>query len=332
MKKILILVACVALISCGSENESASGLSDVSFDKMVRSDDYEESMQPEEIDAKELVHPDSVNAIGVNDDYPAPPPPPPPIPPPPVEEIEILEDEEEIMEIVEVAVPDEVVEEIIKEVKPNHASWDAMLKKNVSSSGKVNYDGLKGSLPALEAYIKQLEGLTDQKGWSRNEKLAYWINMYNAATVRLILKNYPVTSITKINGGKPWDLKVVTVGSKKYTLNEIENSVIRPKFKEPRIHFAVNCAAKSCPKLLNGAFLPDQLSRQLTKMTKAFIDKSGKNEISEKKVKISKIFEWYADDFKTAGTVQDFLNKYSATEIKSDAKIEYLEYNWDLNK
>jgi len=221
------------------------------------------------------------------------------------------------------------VTDVIKVTTPNHSEWNSILSSNVSSSGKVNYSGMKNNISKINAYIKQLENLTDQKDWSRNEKLAYWINLYNAATVRLIVQNYPTTTIKNINGGKPWDKKVVTIGSKSYSLNQIENDVIRPKFKEPRIHFAVNCAAVSCPKIMNSAFMPDKLNKQLTKQAKAFINGS-KNNITADKVVISKIFEWYAGDF--GSSIIDYLNKYSTTKINSDATISYNNYNWDLNK
>jgi len=222
---------------------------------------------------------------------------------------------------------EEVVEEI-KIVKPNHDPWNTILKSNVNSSGKVNYSGMKSNLTQIESYIKHLESFTSLSDLSRNEKLAYWINLYNAATVRLIVQNYPLKSITNINGGKPWDKKVVTIGSKQYTLNQIENDIIRPRFKEPRIHFAVNCAAKSCPKLMNAAFLPNKLNYQLSKQAKAFIN-GNKNELTANKIVISKIFEWYAEDF--GSSVIDFINTYSDTKIDPTATIEYKEYNWDLN-
>jgi hypothetical protein len=199
----------------------------------------------------------------------------------------------------------------------------------VSLSGKVNYVGMKSKLNEIQSYISNLESLSNQSTWSKNEKLAYWINLYNAATVRLIVQSYPTSSITNINGGKPWDKKVVTISGKAYSLNQIENDIIRPKFKEPRIHFAVNCAAVSCPKIMNSAFTADNLNYQLTKQAKAFINGS-KNSITEGSIEISKIFEWYAVDF--GSSVIEYLNKYSTTTINSDATITYKAYNWDLNK
>ena len=215
-------------------------------------------------------------------------------------------------------------------LKPDHGAWDALLRKNVSSSGKVNYSGMKASAKELEAYVTYLESFATRDSWTRNEKLAYWINLYNAATVRLIVQNYPIASITKLSGGKPWDQNIVKIGTKSYTLNDIENKIIRPRFKDGRIHFAVNCAAKSCPPLMNSAFKASSLNRQLEKQTTSFIN-SSENTLAADKVEISKIFDWYKGDFE-GGDVVAFLNKYSKTPINSDATIEHKTYNWDLNK
>ena len=220
--------------------------------------------------------------------------------------------------------------QIMKIQKADHTVWNNILKQNVSGSGKVNYNGMKANLSKIDAYIKELESFSDRSEWTRNEKLAYWINIYNAVTVRLIAQNYPVKSITDLHGGKPWDQKLVNVGGKSYSLNNIENDIIRPKFKEARIHFAVNCAAKSCPKLLNAAFMPETLSSQLSRQTKQFIN-SNQNDIAAGQITISKIFEWYKTDFKN-GDLIAFLNQYSTVTIQPDATVGFKEYDWDLNE
>lgn len=235
---------------------------------------------------------------------------------------------EEILPVEDEITPNKVSVEAIS-IIPNHTIWNAILKSNVSTSGKVNYSGMKSKLSDIESYISTLESLSDQSTWNRNEKLAYWINLYNAATVRLILQNYPTSSITNINGGIPWDKKVVTISEKTYSLNQIENDIIRPTFNEPRIHFAVNCAAVSCPKIMNSAFTADKLNYQLTKQAKSFIN-GAKNSITESSIEISKIFEWYAADF--GSSIIEYLNKYSTTTINSDATITYNEYDWNLNE
>ena len=159
--------------------------------------------------------------------------------------------------------------------------------------------------------------------------MAFWINAYNAFTVKLIVDNYPVASITKLDGGKPWDRKWIKIGDKTYSLNNIENDILRPQFKDARIHFAVNCAAQSCPPLLNKAWTADNLESNFEKQAKAFVNNPKFNTISAKNVKVSKIFDWYKADF---GNLIDFLNKYASTNINGNAKVEYVEYDWALNE
>ena len=210
----------------------------------------------------------------------------------------------------------------------SHQAWDELLKKYVSTAGKVNYAGLKSEKAKLDGYLKELQNNPPSNDWQRNETMAFWINAYNAFTVKLIVDNYPVSSITKSEGGKPWDKKWITIGDKTYSLNNIENDILRPKYKDARIHFAVNCAAKSCPPLLNNAWTEENLNSNFEKQAKAFINNHDFNRITEKKVQVSKIFEWYASDF---GNLIDYLNKYSSVKISGSAKVEYLEYNWNLN-
>ena len=209
---------------------------------------------------------------------------------------------------------------------------NTITKKNVGGSGKVDYKGMKTDLAKIKAYLLHLEKTVPTADWSKNEKLAYWINLYNASTVYLIVSNYPTTSITKLSGGKPWDKKFIKSGTNTYSLNDIENNIVRPQFKDPRIHAALNCAAVSCPKLLNGAYLPSKLNAQLDTQVRAWINDATKNKLNVNKAQVSKIFEWYKVDFK--GGVVSFINKYTSsnTALLSTAKISYLEYDWALNE
>ena len=210
-----------------------------------------------------------------------------------------------------------------------HQAFDAILKKYVSSSGAVNYKGLKNDASKLDAYISKLEKVKVKDLSGRNEKMAFWINAYNAYTLKLITKNYPLSSITKLDGGKPWDTKWINLDGRSLSLNNIENDILRPQYKDARIHFAVNCAAKSCPPLLNKAWTAQNLESNFQTQTRKFVNDSSFNKISDKKVEISKIFEWYGEDF---GNLVNFLNKYSSTKINSDAKINFVEYDWALNQ
>ena len=213
--------------------------------------------------------------------------------------------------------------------KPDHGVWNQLLGKHVSSSGKVNYKGFKKDISSLKAYLKILAENPIQSNWSRSEKMAYWINAYNAFTVKLIVDNYPISSITKLDGGKPWDKKWIKLGDKTYSLNQIENDILRPQYKDARIHFAVNCAAKSCPPLLNKAWTAKNLESNFERQAKAFINNAQFNKVSAKKIEISKIFEWYAVDF---GDIVQYINKYSTIQAKGNAKVSYLEYDWSLNE
>jgi len=219
--------------------------------------------------------------------------------------------------------------EVAEKTRPDHTAWSQLTKKYVSYSGKVNYKGFKSDMASIEKYLLHLQKVAPQKDWSKKEKLAYWFNLYNAATVQLIAKSYPVKSIKDINNGKPWDKKFIKSGDRIYSLNQIENSIVRPYFNEPRLHVAFNCAAVSCPKLMKGAFIPSKLNYQLTILSKAWLNDVSKNKITENTIAVSKIFEWYAGDFKKG--IIPFINTYSKTKTKPNATLTYLEYDWSLN-
>jgi len=210
----------------------------------------------------------------------------------------------------------------------DHKVWDDLLQEHVSTNGMVDYKGFKNDREKLDTYLKMLSSQEPTEDWGTNELLAYYINLYNAYTVDLILKNYPVKSIKDIDS--PWTKEFVKVGDTKISLGGIENSILR-KMNEPRIHFAINCASISCPKLLNEAFTADKIEKQLEKVTMEFVN-SDKNEISKNSAKLSSIFDWYKKDFKENGTVLDYVNQYSKTKISSGTSITYKNYNWDLNE
>jgi len=210
----------------------------------------------------------------------------------------------------------------------DHSAWDQLLRQNVSAEGKVNYKAIKANKTVLEAYLKSLD-VPVKDSWSRSEKMAYWINAYNAHTVKLIVDNYPIKSITDLDGGKPWDRSWITLAGKTYSLNHIEHKIIRPQFKDARIHFAVNCAASSCPPILNKAWTAKNLESTLDRQAKLFINSSKYNNIASDQVSISKLFDWYKEDF---GDVISYLNKYANTTVNSGAKVSFKEYDWALNE
>ncbi len=164
--------------------------------------------------------------------------------------------------------------------------------------------------------------------WTKDDKLAYWINAYNALTIDIILRNPSVKSIKDIDN--PWDQKLWKLGDNWYDLNEIEHKILR-KMNEPRIHFAIVCASISCPKLQNSAFIGSKLDMQLTAATKEFLNDPSKNKLSINKLELSRIFKWFSQDFKQGQSLIDFLNKYSDIGISQKASISYKDYDWNLN-
>ncbi|MFY0673130.1 MAG: DUF547 domain-containing protein [Bacteroidia bacterium] len=219
----------------------------------------------------------------------------------------------------------------VANAKPDHSTWDELLQEHVTVEGKVDYKGFEKDKERLNEYLRSLKRENPYGVWSKNEKLAYWINVYNAFTVKAILDYYPVSSITHIkpkNANTIWKLKWIEIAGKQLSLDEIENDIIRPEFKDARIHFAVNCAAKSCPPLRNKAYTADRLNEQLNEQTRKFINDKSMNKIDANKAEISNIFYWYADDFKLV----EFINKYSGVKITESTKITYLEYDWELNE
>lgn len=210
-----------------------------------------------------------------------------------------------------------------------HSKWNQLLKKHVSESGIVNYNSFRNDRIELEAYIDDLTENLPIEDWGKEDKLAYWINAYNALTIDLILRNYPLNSIKDINS--PWDQRLWKFGDQWLNLNDIEHKILR-KMDEPRIHFAIVCASESCPKLLNKAYSANNLEEQLSIATKDFLSDTSKNELSENSIKLSKIFKWFSKDFKTDGSLIDFLNQYSEITINENAKKSYKDYSWDLNQ
>lgn len=217
--------------------------------------------------------------------------------------------------------------------------WNTLLEKYVSKEGEVDYLAFKKDTALFYRYLDLLSNnAPDPEKWTREEQLAFWINAYNAFTVKLIIDHYPLQSIKDITAlnipkiSSPWTMNFFEIGGKSFNLDKIEHEILRKEFDEPRIHFAVNCAAVSCPKLLNESYKADKLDEQLEKQASYFLNNSGKNKLNKNKVSLSKIFSWYKADFTSKGTLIDFLNRYAKMKINANAEIEYLEYDWGLNE
>ena len=222
----------------------------------------------------------------------------------------------------------------------SHAIYDSLLRKYVNDKGMVDYKGFIQDSVKFNAYLDLLsKNHPNDKNWSRDESLAYWINAYNAFTIKLICMYYPVKSIKDIKKGisfvsDTWTIDFIKIEGKTYNLNNIEHGIIRPKFNDPRIHFAVNCASKSCPPLLNEAYTGDKLNKQLDSQANIFINDGFRNKItSPTQASVSSIFSWFAGDFKkTAPSVVDFINKYSNTKLSKSVDLKYETYDWNLNE
>nr|WP_299387490.1 DUF547 domain-containing protein [Allomuricauda sp.] len=220
-------------------------------------------------------------------------------------------------------------ETIYEQHAPNHQLWGEMLKNYVDEEGNVDYKGFKKNVAQLDAYLDQLAQNTPAAQWSKNEKLAFYINLYNAATVKLIVDHYPLQSIKDIPGR--WKKKWIALGDDLVSLNEVEHQVLR-KMDEPRIHFAINCASYSCPKLLNVPFTAQSMERLLSKTAVDFVNDKKRNRFEGRRAYLSKIFRWYKGDFTENKSLLGYINTYLENPAPKDAQINYLDYDWSLNE
>lgn len=221
---------------------------------------------------------------------------------------------------------------------PSHASFTELLKKHVNDRGGVDYEGFLADRELLGSYLKLLQAHPpNSETWTDSDQIAYWINVYNAYTIELILEHYPLQSIKDIAGGipfvnTPWDIKFIEIGGETYDLNNVEHGILRKYFDEPLIHVAVNCASVSCPKLLNEAYEGATLNRQLERQADFYVNQSGKNDISGESWNLSRILKWYGGDFEDRyGSVEGFIRAFADKPLAEEPDISFKEYNWDLN-
>ena len=213
--------------------------------------------------------------------------------------------------------------------KLNYDLWEVLLKKNVTSKGVVNYKAFKKDSEKFNDFLRELSRTKITSAWTKQDKMAFWINVYNAFTVKLITNNYPIHSIKQIED--PWKEKFFAIDGKLMNLHQVEHEILRG-FGDPRIHFAINCASASCPRLIQVPYTASNLERLLERQTKEFINDPFYNTITGYTVNVSKIFDWYKKDFKQdAGTVVNFINKYSNTNIKDQVEKGYKAYDWSIN-
>ena len=235
----------------------------------------------------------------------------------------------------------------------------AQLLSDHISGARVDYAKLKRDRQVLEAVATELGQVSeaDLEAWSREHRLAYWINAYNIFTLKVIVDNYPIrggwfgfsprNSIKRIDG--VWDRLTWKAGGREVTLDQIEHEILRPGFDEPRIHFAVNCAAIGCPPLRSEPYRVDLLDRQLILAARDFLASDLGVQVSGSRLRVSRIFDWYGDDFipqfahlvdadrsEKERAILGVIAKYGPTEAatlaqEGRARIRFLKYDWALN-
>jgi hypothetical protein len=209
--------------------------------------------------------------------------------------------------------------------------FNDLLQKYVTKEGAVDYENF--NVLKLKNYLNYLEKTTPNKSWSKNKKKAFWINAYNAYTLKIVLENRPLKSIRDIQkeGKNAWEIPFAKVAGKIYTLDDIEHQILLTNLFDPRIHVGVNCASVSCPKLSNIAFTEANVDRELERLMKEFVNDSSKNKFTKDRIQISSIFNWFEEDFTKKKNIIPFLNEYLKIKIHQKEKISYLKYNWSLN-
>lgn len=219
----------------------------------------------------------------------------------------------------------------------DHAVFGDLLSKYVKN-GRVDYAGFKADQAKLDQYLSYLEKI-DPESLSRNEQFAFYINAYNAWTIKLVLTGYPGLKSIKDLGSilqSPWSKEFVRINGKTLTLDDIEQNILRPRFKDPRVHFAINCASKSCPPLNSEPYRGATLDMQLDQVTHDFVNASGSYRLDGDTLWVSSIFKWYSEDFNDDPV--GFYRKYADAGLRkaldergNRLKVKFLDYDWSLN-
>lgn len=232
------------------------------------------------------------------------------------------------------------------EARIDFSAWDDLLKRYVRISpdgvNRVDYAGFSaGGKTALDKMIADLTALPVSR-YARNQQFAYWINLYNAMTVKVVLDHYPVETIRDIDispglfADGPWDKELVSVEGEALSLNDIEHRILRPIWQDPRIHYAVNCASIGCPNLAVDAYDGEKLEAMLDLAARAYINDPRGVSVTGNKVTLSKIYDWFQEDFGgSTQSVLDHLKRYAAPalaeRLNSIGDIQGTGYDWSLN-
>jgi len=229
--------------------------------------------------------------------------------------------------------------------KIDHSAWSELLSTYVDDKGLVDYKAWKASQDAqrkLDDYLAELSRADRNADAKRDARLAFWINAYNAVTVKGILREYPTSSIrnhTGVVGYNIWKDLPLQVGAKAYSLHAMEHEILR-EMGEPRIHFAINCASLGCPPLRQEAFVAERLEEQLADIARRFFADPGKFRYDSKEgtIRLSPILKWFAEDFGASqqerlATIAPYLPDEEARQLarSGDVEVSYLDYDWSLN-
>ncbi len=232
-------------------------------------------------------------------------------------------------------------------VPVSHSAWSSLLRQHVRPSpdgvNRVDYARWKATgMTRLRGYIAMLERAAPSQMASRAQ-MAFWINLYNAKTAEIVLARYPVASIKDINlpapDGKPaegpWKAHVLVVEGKALSLDDVENAILRPRFNDARIHYALNCLSIGCPNLLPEAYEPERLDRQLDRAATAFVNHPRGITIRPDRIAASSIYDWFKDDFGGARGVLAHMSRYAKPELRRRLalieRIDAFDYDWRLN-
>lgn len=232
-----------------------------------------------------------------------------------------------------------------QQVAVDHGPWDAFLARYLSTDAaginRVDYSRVtSGDQARLDAYLNSLQQVRTAS-LTRDQQLAFWINLYNAKTVDVVLEAYPVESILKITDGilptGPWKRKVVTVDGESLSLNDIEHRIIRPVYREARIHYALNCAARSCPNLSPRAWRAAGLDKAFEDAERSYVnDPRGITISDDGKLTLSKIYIWFQEDFganeaEVLSRLKQFANPPLQAKLQGRTRVDNYEYDWALN-
>jgi len=230
----------------------------------------------------------------------------------------------------------------------SHALLDDLLGQYVKPNG-VDYQGLATKSEQLDTYLAGLQAvqLEEFETWSRDQRFAFWANAYNGYILRLIVDSYPVDSIRDLGGkiwGRVWDHELIPlshlapdIDHELLSFNDVEHVILRPTFKDARVHSAVNCASASCPPLATSAFVAETLDQQLEAAMSGFVQDTTRNHLNQKdgELELSSIFDWFGEDFiRDEGSVKDYIKHFAGErggDWIDDADVSFLDYSWDLN-